>query len=391
MYGLALRITRDTQHGPGRCPGGLRRRVAQRVALLRGRGPRFARGSCRSPTTVRSTLVRRRTNTTTMPEGDAPGDAFTMPDVWPDVVRAVDAAAVRGAMGSLPDLQRQAIELAYFEGLTQTEIADRTGAPLGTVKSRVRLGSDSASARAGGVDMTDPTAPRNAADDTRRGHRAVRPLRARCPGGGRARGRGTRISRRCGQEHPEFDEVGGLSAGAGVRRRSRSTRQRSSSRRSWRRMRAKWRRLRCRPRCPDASRPRIRRAASWRRCRAAVAWRLPTWAGWADGCGRGLDPGRGWCLRASAPVRATRRRSAGCRPCRTPSPPSPRRARPWRCSARASGIGQRLCRGTAAGDAYVVMTGMEPAPAGQTYQAWYIADGTSAYRPGWLSVGRRTD
>jgi RNA polymerase sigma-70 factor, ECF subfamily len=47
---------------------------------------------------------------------------------------------VREAMALLPDVQRVAIELAYFAGLTQVEIAQRTDAPLGTIKSRVRLG-----------------------------------------------------------------------------------------------------------------------------------------------------------------------------------------------------------------------------------------------------------
>ncbi|HEX4038958.1 MAG TPA: sigma-70 family RNA polymerase sigma factor [Acidobacteriaceae bacterium] len=45
---------------------------------------------------------------------------------------------LRDAMAALPGEQREAVELAYFEGMTQTEIAARTNTPLGTVKSRVR-------------------------------------------------------------------------------------------------------------------------------------------------------------------------------------------------------------------------------------------------------------
>lgn len=47
------------------------------------------------------------------------------------------------AMARLPVDQRHAMELAYFEGMTQTEIAARTGSPLGTVKTRVRSGMQS--------------------------------------------------------------------------------------------------------------------------------------------------------------------------------------------------------------------------------------------------------
>jgi RNA polymerase sigma-70 factor (ECF subfamily) len=47
---------------------------------------------------------------------------------------------VRGALQAMPSPQRSALEMAYFEGLTHTEIAEKTGDPLGTVKTRIRTG-----------------------------------------------------------------------------------------------------------------------------------------------------------------------------------------------------------------------------------------------------------
>jgi RNA polymerase sigma-70 factor (ECF subfamily) len=47
---------------------------------------------------------------------------------------------LRKAMGTLPPEQRRALELAYWDGMSQSEISRETGDPLGTVKTRVRLG-----------------------------------------------------------------------------------------------------------------------------------------------------------------------------------------------------------------------------------------------------------
>ena len=52
----------------------------------------------------------------------------------------LDAATIRRALERLSPVQREVLELAYFGGLTQQDIAARTGTPLGTVKSRARLG-----------------------------------------------------------------------------------------------------------------------------------------------------------------------------------------------------------------------------------------------------------
>lgn len=61
-------------------------------------------------------------------------------DVEQDAAAREWETKCRGAIGQLPEDQKRALELAYFEGLTQQEIAERTGTPLGTVKTRVRLG-----------------------------------------------------------------------------------------------------------------------------------------------------------------------------------------------------------------------------------------------------------
>ena len=56
------------------------------------------------------------------------------------VERLVWAAEVRGALAELPEAQREALEMSYFDHRTQPEIARQLGVPIGTVKGRIRLG-----------------------------------------------------------------------------------------------------------------------------------------------------------------------------------------------------------------------------------------------------------
>jgi RNA polymerase sigma-70 factor (ECF subfamily) len=87
--------------------------------------------------------IRRRRPPAELPETDtAPRvpDALTLPDVWGDVSVGLDRDAVTAALTAISGAQREALELAYYGGLTQVEIAERLGLPLGTVKSRMRLG-----------------------------------------------------------------------------------------------------------------------------------------------------------------------------------------------------------------------------------------------------------
>jgi RNA polymerase sigma-70 factor (ECF subfamily) len=55
-------------------------------------------------------------------------------------IQSEERTAVRGALAELPEPQRIALELAYFDGLSQSEIAARLSEPLGTIKTRMQLG-----------------------------------------------------------------------------------------------------------------------------------------------------------------------------------------------------------------------------------------------------------
>ena len=76
-------------------------------------------------------------------------------DPWREVSLSLERTAVREAMGSLPAEQRQAVELAYFSGYSQREIADMTSVPLSTVKGRMRLALEKLSSYLQGRGLVD--------------------------------------------------------------------------------------------------------------------------------------------------------------------------------------------------------------------------------------------
>lgn len=114
---------RAAQFDPGR--GGA---VAWIVTIARSRAIDRLRAT--------ATVDRTMEGASTSPDLLTPVE-FPSPTV--EVERRRDQLRVADALSTLPVEQRKTIELAYFEGLSQSEIATRTSSPLGTVKMRVKL------------------------------------------------------------------------------------------------------------------------------------------------------------------------------------------------------------------------------------------------------------
>jgi RNA polymerase sigma-70 factor, ECF subfamily len=93
--------------------------------------------------------VLRRSSAARAPRLDLGADERLAEVPGPDrteveVARREEARTLRGALAQLPEEQSQVIELAYFGGFTQSEIASMLDTPLGTVKGRMRLGLEKA-------------------------------------------------------------------------------------------------------------------------------------------------------------------------------------------------------------------------------------------------------
>jgi RNA polymerase sigma-70 factor (ECF subfamily) len=141
VYSLALRIVRDQRDAE---------EVVQEVFSQAWRqSGRYdaARGSVVAwvLTLTRSRAIDRLRGRRARPEVGADIAALvdladTAPAADEQLASADKATQVRAALESLPFLQRTALELAFYEGLTHTEIADRLDQPVGTVKTRIRQG-----------------------------------------------------------------------------------------------------------------------------------------------------------------------------------------------------------------------------------------------------------
>jgi RNA polymerase sigma-70 factor (ECF subfamily) len=138
-YGLALRVLRDERHAED---------AVQEAFLQVWRSAASFRAERAKASTWILTLVHRRAVDLVRREERRQADPLT-DDVAPgQAAEQTEEAAwlrfererVQSALKQLPDVQREALELAYYGGFTQSELAERLGVPLGTIKSRMFTG-----------------------------------------------------------------------------------------------------------------------------------------------------------------------------------------------------------------------------------------------------------
>jgi RNA polymerase sigma-70 factor, ECF subfamily len=134
VFGIALRIAADASVAED---------VTQSIFLKLWTSPEafregnFAGWLSRVTRNRALDAVRSRANRPTAEiTADVPAEASTDATVFANI----DAQRVRGALSTLSEEQRTPIEMGFFAGITHEEIAQRTGIPLGTIKTRIRTG-----------------------------------------------------------------------------------------------------------------------------------------------------------------------------------------------------------------------------------------------------------
>lgn len=144
VYSTALRVLRDPH---------LAEDVSQEIFVRLWRAPEryvSARGRFltwlisvtrnRAVDEIRSRSRRQRHETASPEEQEREPAADESQNPLLGAQAAEEARIIRAALAELPPEQREVIEMAYFGGFTQQEISDRLAQPLGTVKTRIRLG-----------------------------------------------------------------------------------------------------------------------------------------------------------------------------------------------------------------------------------------------------------
>jgi len=138
-YGLALRVLRDERHAED---------AVQEAFLQVWRSAATFRAERAKASTWILTLVHRRAVDLVRREERRQADPLTddsaagvAPEETEEAARLrFERERVQSALKQLPDVQREALELAYYGGFSQSELAERLGVPLGTIKSRMFAG-----------------------------------------------------------------------------------------------------------------------------------------------------------------------------------------------------------------------------------------------------------
>ena len=138
-YGLALRVLRDERHAED---------AVQEAFLQVWRSAATFRAERAKASTWILTLVHRRAVDLVRREERRQADPLTDDSPAGVAPEETEEAAwlrfererVQAALKQLPDVQREALELAYYGGFSQSELAERLGVPLGTIKSRMFAG-----------------------------------------------------------------------------------------------------------------------------------------------------------------------------------------------------------------------------------------------------------
>jgi RNA polymerase sigma-70 factor, ECF subfamily len=133
VYAVALRVLGDATAAED---------ILQEVFMQLWRNPRLFDSSRGNLASWLAVIARNRAIDTIRkrrPQIDIADLAVSVePDLAGDAQRARAMEKVRNTLGAMPRAQRSALEMAYFEELTHTEIASKAGEPLGTVKTQIR-------------------------------------------------------------------------------------------------------------------------------------------------------------------------------------------------------------------------------------------------------------